>query len=158
MTKDEALDLAHGYLDRLIRGLNMDDTSEAVQVRDAIKQALAAPVQEPVALEAVYETIIHWDEGGGKRSRRELARRIVDLYTTPPAAPVQEPVAWKNAAIRLGEELSSVGPDGYYDMTAEQWLDWALDQRPRGKNTIPPAQEFVCSTGLCHYKANKENI
>ncbi len=43
-----------------------------------------APVQEPVALETVYGTIIHWDEGGGKRSRRELARRIVDLYTTPP--------------------------------------------------------------------------
>jgi hypothetical protein len=41
MTKDEALDLAQGYLDRLIRGLNMDDTSEAVQVRDAIKQARA---------------------------------------------------------------------------------------------------------------------
>jgi len=39
---------------------------------------------EPVALEAVYETIIQWDEGGGKRSRRELARRIVALYTTPP--------------------------------------------------------------------------
>jgi hypothetical protein len=48
--------------------------------------AQPAPVQEPVALEAVYETIIQWDEGGGKRSRRELARRIVDLYTTPPAA------------------------------------------------------------------------
>jgi hypothetical protein len=38
---------------------------------------------EPVALETVYETIIHWDEGGGKRSRRELARRIEALYTTP---------------------------------------------------------------------------
>lgn len=35
---------------------------------------------EPPALETVYETIIHWDEGGGKRSRRELARRIVALY------------------------------------------------------------------------------
>ena len=41
--------------------------------------------QEPVALETVYETIIQWDEGGGKRSRRELARRIVALYTFPPA-------------------------------------------------------------------------
>ena len=40
--------------------------------------------QEPVAREAVYETIIHWDECGGKRSRRELARRIVSLYTAPP--------------------------------------------------------------------------
>lgn len=49
-----------------------------------------------VAFETVYETIIHWDEGGGKRSRRELARRIVDLFTAPPhrpAEPVQEPVA-----------------------------------------------------------------
>ena len=37
-----------------------------------------------------------------------------------------EPVAWKNAALRVGEDLCSVGPFGYYDMTAEQWLDWAL--------------------------------
>jgi len=49
----------------------------------------------------------------------------------------QEPLAWKNAAIRLGEELSSVGPDGYYDMSAEKWLDWAMDQQPRGKNSLP---------------------
>ena len=33
---------------------------------------------------------------------------------------------WRNAAIRLGEELASVGPDGYYDMEAKEWLDWAL--------------------------------
>ena len=43
-----------------------------------------AQQQEPVDLEAVYEIIIQWDEGGGKRSRRELARRIVALYTSPP--------------------------------------------------------------------------
>lgn len=35
-------------------------------------------------------------------------------------------VTWRNAAIRLGEELASVGPDRYYDMTPKQWLDWAL--------------------------------
>ena len=40
--------------------------------------------------------------------------------------PAQEPVAWRNAAIRVGEDLCSVGPFGYYDMTAKQWLDWAL--------------------------------
>ena len=52
--------------------------------------------------------------------------------------------AWKNAAIRLGEELSSVGPDGYYDMTAQQWLDWAMEQEPRGKNSLAqPEQEPV---------------
>jgi hypothetical protein len=58
----------------------------------------------------------------------------------------QEPVAWKNAAIRLGEELSSVGPDGYYDMTAEQWLDWAMDQRPHGKNSLPAQRTWVSLT------------
>jgi len=52
--------------------------------------AQPAPVQEPLDLQTVYDTIIQWDVGGGKRSRRELARRIVDLYITPPA----QPAAW----------------------------------------------------------------
>ena len=57
------------------------------QMQSSVDKAvnrMAQPEQEPVALENVYETIVHWDEGGGKRSRRELARRIVDLYTAPP--------------------------------------------------------------------------
>ena len=50
------------------------------------ERLMEMPAQdEPVALETVYETIIQWDEGGGKRSRRELARRIAALYTCPPA-------------------------------------------------------------------------
>jgi hypothetical protein len=58
--------------------------------------------------------------------------------------PEQEPVAWRSAAIRLGEELSSVGCDNYYNLTAEQWLDWALAQEPRGKNSLPtPRKEWV---------------
>ena len=56
-----------------------------------------------------------------------------------------QPVAWRNAAIRIGEELSSVGPFGYYDMTAEQWLDWAMAQEPRGKTSLntPPQRQWV---------------
>jgi len=77
------------------------DEKDIAALRTAIEQA---EKQEPVALETVYETIIQWDDGGGKRSRRELARRIVALYTTP------------------------------------------------------PTQEFVCSTGLCHYKAKREFV
>jgi hypothetical protein len=54
-------------------------------MRQALRQAIAGlESQEPLALETVYETIIQWDEGGGKRSRRDLARRIIDLYTHPP--------------------------------------------------------------------------
>ena len=48
-----------------------------------------------------------------------------------------EPVAWRDAAIRLGEELSSVGPNGYYDMNAKEWLDWAMEQNPRGEHSLP---------------------
>lgn len=44
---------------------------------------------------------------------------------------------WHKAAIRLGEELSSVGPVGYYEMDARQWLNWAMEQSPRGKNSLP---------------------
>lgn len=31
---------------------------------------------------------------------------------------------WKSAALRLGEQLADTGPDGYYQMTPTQWLDW----------------------------------
>jgi len=56
-----------------------------------IKQALAQQEQPAMPThESIYETIINWDEGGGKRSRRELARRIEALYTHP-EQPAQEP-------------------------------------------------------------------
>lgn len=58
------------------------------------------------------------------------------------AQPEQEPVLWRNAAIRVGEELSSVGPDGYYGMTAQQWLDWAMEQQPVGKTSLAQPNEF----------------
>ena len=62
-----------------------DALKDALEAHKALSaEHVAQPEQEPVALETVYETIIQWDEGGGKRSRRELARRIVTLYTNPP--------------------------------------------------------------------------
>jgi hypothetical protein len=51
----------------------------------------------------------------------------------------KEKQAWRNAAIRIGEELSSVGPDGYYDMNAWQWLDWAMKNVKKAQ----PEQEPV---------------
>jgi len=62
---------------------------------------------------------------------QRMAKRIEELEAN------DEPVAWRDAAIRLGEELSSVGPDGYYDMDAKEWLDWAIEQNPRGKHSLP---------------------
>ena len=65
----------------------------------------------------------------------------------------QEPVAWRNAAIRVGEDLSSVGPDGYYDMTAQQWLDWALSvvtvhAPPPQRKPLTDAQIFALENSV----------
>ena len=69
-------------------------------------------------------------------SPADMAHRAGGLTMEQPAQQ-QEPVAWKNAALRVGEDLCSVGPFGYYDMTAEQWLDWALSVVTVH---VPPAQ------------------
>jgi hypothetical protein len=89
----KALDLAHGYLDRLIRGLNMDDTSEAVQVRDAIKQALAAStVQEPVATKLKTEQFNCFHVSAEDFKNLKALPVGTKLYTTPPAQPA--PCTW----------------------------------------------------------------
>ena len=51
----------------------------------------------------------------------------------PAAQPQQEPVAW----MQLDEVHLSLWEDGYHTIPLY---------------TSPPAQEFVCSTGLCHYR------
>jgi hypothetical protein len=35
-------------------------------------------------------------------------------------------VTWESAATRLGEELATVGPEGYYGFTPIEWLNWCL--------------------------------
>jgi hypothetical protein len=44
---------------------------------------------------------------------------------------------WKTVALCFGELLSSVGPNGYYNMTADQWLEWA-------KNTYTSNEVIEC--------------
>lgn len=65
------------------------------EIRDLVAAPLIDKAVEPAAHERIYETIISWDEGGGKRSRRELARRIEGLISTSaaPVVPEAEAVA-----------------------------------------------------------------
>jgi hypothetical protein len=56
-----------------------------------------------------------------------MLERATTMIEQELAKPEQEPMAWRNAAIRLGEDLYSVGPNSYYEMTAKKWLDWALN-------------------------------
>lgn len=34
--------------------------------------------------------------------------------------------SWQQAALRVGEALADAGPEGYYDMTPNEWREWAL--------------------------------
>jgi hypothetical protein len=101
MNKDEALRLALGALEMFCEH---GAILRPIETRDAIKEALAQPEQDGECK--------HCTDGCPACDARKL--------------PEQEPVTWRNAAIRVGEDLCSVGPFRYYDMTAEQWLDWAL--------------------------------
>jgi hypothetical protein len=81
MTTDEALDLALEALERLDGWLALRYgsglTPQEQQVVTAIKQALAAPVQEPVAWMQPDEVHISlWKDD----------YHTIPLYTTPPAA------------------------------------------------------------------------
>ena len=112
-------------------------------VADMVRKPKQPAQQKPVSLETVYETIIHWDEGGGKRSRRELARRIVDLYTSTPA---QEPVGevlnergevdWISFVPTVGTPLYT-RPQAREPLTDEQlesiWAEFGLVMQPTRK-------------------------
>jgi len=48
------------------------------------------------------------------------ARRIMQLERDNAA--LRE---WQRVALFLGEGLAPTGPDGYYDMSPQEWLSWA---------------------------------
>ena len=96
----EALELANYKVADYCNGYTIEEVDDAIT---AIKQALAAPMQEPsewqkiecpicgdmaiakdIPAASVHQCMEHGECFGGKC-----------IYTTPPAAAVQEPVAWR---------------------------------------------------------------
>ena len=93
MTKDEALKLALKALENTYA--LRDDVAEAIT---AVKQALAAPVQEPVAWSVAWEGVhcgnFFFREGDAIEHRERLSlkfpnekREVVPLYTALSASP-----------------------------------------------------------------------
>ena len=118
MTKDEALKMALEALEADELDMVDDGSGNMVfrkeQAITAIKKALAQPEQTNTRPYYTIDELNAW-------------------------ADEKEKQAWRNAAIRIGEELSSFGPDGYYDMNAWQWLDWAMENVKKAQ----PEQEPV---------------
>jgi hypothetical protein len=148
MTKDEALRMA---LEALETELSIDWTNNeefnasAEKMQEAItaiKQALAAPVQEPVAIAL---------NTGTKQGVKWLknVEHGESLYTTPPAAPVQEPVVffdwydnahWGNEDFKEGCHRSWNAAIKYTTPPAaqRQWVGltrWEIDAKLKEKNT-----------------------
>jgi len=57
-----------------------------------------------------------------------IAHRLPEYCTEYLKRKIQDSEQWRIAAQRLGEMYGgSKSPDGYYDMTPEQWLEWMDD-------------------------------
>jgi hypothetical protein len=118
--KDEALKLAKAWFERNTYA------DEAVEVYEAIEQALAAPVQEPVAW-------LYKDDWGrtkiafSKETANEWGTEVQPLYTTTHAqpAPVQsaergEPAAYLFTNVQSGDIEASCNPD-HKEGEREMW-------------------------------------
>ena len=60
----------------------------------------------------------------------------VGEYEPTPQEPEEN--KWKTVALRFGETLSSIGPCGYYGMTADEWLEWANDTYEKNADELLP--------------------
>lgn len=93
----------------------------------------------PVAnmLEFAAELLVELHESERKRIEfgNQMRTRIASLRgpagrgetVSDRLEPIGTPeTSWRNAALRLGEELATSGPNGYYGMTPEEWRTWVL--------------------------------
>lgn len=98
-----------------------------------------------LALEA-WQTSVY----GSESHHKAMLLAMTNMAQALAAPTVQEPVAWEQYAIKFakGKKLTYEKPKNLPSYIGVRALVYA--------DTAPPAQEFVCSTGLCHYKAQRE--
>jgi hypothetical protein len=93
-------------------------------------------------------TPLNWHSYADKQraldKKAENAREL-GLDYEPVQAEKQEPVAWMKEAAGMRHFTSS------QEIAERDGMDTPL-------YIAPPSQEFVCSTGLCHYKAQREFV
>jgi len=156
MSKDEALKLALEFVEA-----NHSGGPDAFELITAIKQALAAPVQEPVAwfkhgpyedgepLSVVFEN-----------PHDDVCYSPLGFIDTPPAAhpATEKSSAVQPAPVQKPEYVYTCnGCDTLYredDVSCDCTVNGLMEftRHILAPDATPPAQEFVCSTGLCHYK------
>jgi len=87
----------------------LKQTFQFQQTRDVIA-ALEAELAKPEPTqERIYETIVQWDSGG-KRSRRELARRVETLFKEPRAHITDGTPCWCDPVQELAKREQAINP------------------------------------------------
>jgi hypothetical protein len=134
--KDEALKLALKALE--LSSVTVDSfgvqrkTQEAIT---AIKQALAAPVQEPVAWRYDLAKYRENDLRGRQWAHSvfsptkpyidEMVRNVTPLYTTPPAQPAPVQSCFCPNCEAMGKELAALKAQPHAtDLTHDRWDEW----------------------------------
>jgi hypothetical protein len=164
MTKDEALKLALEaleYIENNYMSLPKVGIEAITSLRQAIEQAEkqgqwgASSVTKP---EYVAE-------------QKEKTQRALDLMAEnarelgldyePVQAEKQEPVA-KKRMLEWAEYLKRKSDNGHYmnipsEMSSGECWELAKELE-QFINTTPQPQEFVCSTGLCHFTLTQTNV
>lgn len=102
-----------------------------VAVCGEIQASLEARLAEEIA---IVDRI--WDIYGRPTYEQLAGRSIYDLIESDRARLAEED-KWRRFALLIGEQFTPIGPDGYYSMTPDQWLDWAWKHGWHGGN--PPA-------------------
>ena len=122
----------------------------------AIKEALAQPTSGDYALG--YSIGFGEGHSAGKALAQPEHTNTRPWYTIDELSEwidKYQNQEWRNAAIMLGEKLSSVGPDGYYNMEAKDWLDWAMENvklaQPEQDNTYIYASSLATAIWQKHY-------
>jgi hypothetical protein len=129
MTKDEALDLALEALEETLKTLDDANAIPGGPIADtiwyspyetlfdylevkiaAIKQARSAPVQEPVAFFDPQGKGFYWAKPTKITAPVTVDFEPLPLYTTPPAAPVQERNFCERCGKRLGDYIHTCTP------------------------------------------------
>jgi hypothetical protein len=115
---------------------------------DKLEMALAQPEQEPVAWGMPGKDGFIFDVICPEEHTREEGGYTIPLYTTPPQRTEQEPVAYINVEKRKLEWAKHMS-----------WNTPTVVNLPKiPLYTTPPTQEFVCSTGLCHFTLTQTNV